>query len=85
MPGLPNRQMPISATEWIVLACGGMPVGRNLKSANTSHRTSIASEAIRSRSSAIAALGEESKGDYLLTNPTIRNAKAIVRSTTRQR
>ncbi|MBB5343299.1 AMP-binding protein [Tunturibacter empetritectus] len=38
-----------------------------------------------SRSPAIAALGEEAKDDYLLTNPTIRNAKAIVRSTTRQR
>ena len=37
------------------------------------------------RSPAIAALGEEAKDDYLLTNPTIRNAKAIVRSTTRQR
>src|ERR1700720_3148968 len=38
-----------------------------------------------SRFPAIAALGEEAKDDYLLTNPTIRNAKAIVRSTTRQR
>ena len=38
-----------------------------------------------SRSPAIAALGEEAKDDYLPTNPTIRNAKAIVRSTTRQR
>jgi hypothetical protein len=36
-----------------------------------------------SRSPAIAAVGEEAKDDYL--NPTIRNAKAIVRSTTRQR
>jgi hypothetical protein len=38
-----------------------------------------------SRPPAIAALGEEAKDDYLLINPTIRNAKAIVRSTTRQR
>jgi CheY-like chemotaxis protein len=38
-----------------------------------------------SRSPAIAALGEEAKDDYLLTIPTIRNAKAIVRSTKRQR
>jgi hypothetical protein len=28
---------------------------------------------------------EEAKDAYLLTNPTIRNAKAIVRSATRQR
>jgi hypothetical protein len=33
----------------------------------------------------IASLGSGAKDDYLLTNPTIRNAKAIVRSTTRQR
>ena len=38
-----------------------------------------------SRSQAIAALAEEAKDDYLLTNPAIRNAKAVVRSTTRQR
>jgi hypothetical protein len=38
-----------------------------------------------SRSPAIAALGEQAKEDYLLTDPTMRNAKAIVRSTTRQR
>jgi len=35
--------------------------------------------------SKLFALGEKAKDDYLLTNPTIRNAKAIVRSTTRQR
>ena len=35
--------------------------------------------------SELFALGEKTKNDYLLTNPTIRNAKAIVRSTTRQR
>jgi hypothetical protein len=29
-------------------------------------------------------LAEEAKDDYLLTSPTIRNAKAIVRSTIRQ-
>ena len=31
------------------------------------------------------AVGVHGEDDYLLTNPTIRNAKAIVRSTTRQR
>ena len=38
-----------------------------------------------SRSPAIDALGNDAKDDYLLTTPTIRNARATVRSTTRQR
>jgi hypothetical protein len=37
------------------------------------------------RSAATALIRGELKGVYLLTTPTIRNAKAIVRSTTRQR
>jgi hypothetical protein len=35
--------------------------------------------------SGVFALGKDVKYDYLLSNPTIRNAKAIVSSTTRQR
>lgn len=30
-------------------------------------------------------LGDKAKDDYLLTDPTIRHAKVIVRRTTRQR
>ena len=37
------------------------------------------------RSAAKALIRGELKGVYLLTIPTIKNAKAIVRSTTRQR
>jgi hypothetical protein len=51
--------------------------------ANNYFSDTLVSIAARRQQGCIA--GFEAKDDYLLTNPTMRNAKAIVRSTTRQR
>lgn len=57
--------------------------GKNL--AQRAIQIQIGEMAAARRSAATALIRGELKGVYLLTTPTIRNAKAIVRSTTRQR